>query len=299
MADSELQGLPPFVSPLDPTDLFFVNQDNATTPESRAMTAQELADELVAEFGIGSGGGGGGGLIYTPTTVTTGNVTAANGNLYACTVAGLTADRDFNLPTPAAAGERVGVFILDGDDTYELIIKANSTEITRLFIQREYLTLISTGTGAGDWKIEVDGRIPCIAILERQAAQSINTASATKIALDTVNTNRGDMGDIATNDRINIRRTNTYVVTGFVSIGAVLDDQEFLEAELYLNGSIHKFKRDYVSRATGDTFASPEAVSRRTFSAGDYLELYLFHIEGASQNTDTSYYPTLAAIEVL
>lgn len=57
MADSELQGLPPFVSPLDPTDLFFINQDNATTPESRQMTAQEIADELQSVFGLGTGAG--------------------------------------------------------------------------------------------------------------------------------------------------------------------------------------------------------------------------------------------------
>ncbi len=31
----------------------------------------------------------------------------------------------------------------------------------------------------------------------------------------------------------------------------------------------------------------------------DYFELYIYHNEGASQNTDTTYYPTLAVIEQL
>lgn len=42
----------PFVSPLADDDLFLIGQGNPGSPESRAMTGQELADELRSAFGL-------------------------------------------------------------------------------------------------------------------------------------------------------------------------------------------------------------------------------------------------------
>lgn len=245
-------------------------------------------------------GGSGGGLTYTATTVTTGNVTAVNGNLYACTIAGMTADRDLNLPTPAAAGERIGVWILDGDDTYELLIKANSVEITRLFIAQEYMEFISTGTGAGDWKIAIDGRIPCKGFATREAVQSINTASTTKILLDTSVIDVGNIVDVTTNDRINVRRAGKYRVIGFVSIEN-LDDQETLASQVWKDGAVLAQLGFFVSLGTTNT--DVRAVSPLYLidcAVGAYFELYIRHSEGASQNTltGTNGAPSLQVEEV-
>ncbi len=178
---------------------------------------------------------GGGGLTYNATTVTTTNVSAAEGNHYDCTIAGLTADRDFNLPTPSAAGKKIALRILDGDDTYELIIKANSVEITRLFIAGEYMEFMSTGTGAGDWKASQDGRIPCLGEMDRITTNANTTNGAgTKTTVDWNNAPR-DRGNIAdlTNDRFNIRRAGTYKVTFVFRPAANITDQKYLSLILY------------------------------------------------------------------
>ncbi|MBN8654383.1 MAG: hypothetical protein J0M11_01510 [Anaerolineae bacterium] len=251
-------------------------------------------------------GGAVGGLTNSASSVTTSNVTGVAGRRHILDVSGMTANRNFVLPA-GVAGQEIEVNISVGDDTYALILIGDTgisinggsaaTEWSRLFITNETVRFVATSSS--NWNVINDGRIPCIAVLERQAAQSIANTTATKIAFDAAPTNRGNMGDIATNDRVNIRRSNFYVVSGFASIGSVLDNQEFLEAELYKNGSLFKFKRDYVATASSNLFASPEAIARGTYSAGDYFELYIYHNEGASQNTDTTYYPTLAVIEQL
>lgn len=251
-------------------------------------------------------GGAGGSLTNSASSVTTANVTGVAGTRHILDVSGMTANRNFVLPA-GVAGQEIEVNISVGDDTYALILIGDTgisinggsaaTEWSRLFITNETVRFVATSSS--NWNVINDGRIPCIAVLERQAAQSIANTTATKIAFDAAPTNRGNMGDITTNDRVNIRRSNFYVVSGFVSIGSVLDNQEFLEAELYKNGSLFKFKRDYVATASSNLFASPEAVARGTYSVGDYFELYIYHNEGASQNTDTTYYPTLAVIEQL
>lgn len=248
----------------------------------------------------------GGGMSNSIASVTTSNVNGVSGTRHVLNLAGLTANRNFVL-LAGAVGDEIEVNISAGDDTYALIIIGNTgisinggataTEWSRLFITGETVRFVATSTS--NWQVVMDGRIPCIAIIERQAAQSINNTTATKIAFDTVNTNRGDMGDITTNDRVNIRRANTYVVSGYVSIANVLDDQEQLEAELYRNGSIYKFKRDFVSSALSERYAAAEVIHRGSLAINDYLELYLWHNEGAAQNTDTTYYPTLTVIEQL
>jgi hypothetical protein len=232
--------------------------------------------------------GAGGGLTYNATTVTTGNVTAVKENFYDCTIAGMTADRDFNLPTPAAAGERIALRVLDGDDTYELIIKANAVELTRIFIANEYMSFVSHGTGAGDWKMEVDGRIPCLGYAERQAAQNINHNTLTKIALDASVIDRGNIVDVTTNDRINIRRAGNYEITGLTSI-AGLEGGENLQALTYVNAA--EFWRNVMwSSFTGTNNDETTQAGPKLYQAAidDYVELYIKHNEGTAQNTLTA-----------
>ncbi len=181
--------------------------------------------------------GSGGGLTYNAVTVTTGNVSAAEGNHYDCTIAGLTADRDFNLPTPSAAGKKVALRVLDGDDTYELIIKANSVEITRLFVAGEYMEFMSYGTGAGDWKASQDGRIPCLGEMDRITTNS-NTTNAANTP-ETIDWNNApiDQGNITdvTNNRFIIRRTGKYRGTFQYRPVANVTDQKYIELMLYKN----------------------------------------------------------------
>ena len=91
-------------------------------------TAGDISPQDVRDFLVSVHGGG---LTPNAQTVTTTDITGAVGQMYVCTIAGLTANRNLTLPS-AAPGQRVGVYIADGDDTYSLIlIGATSQKIGR------------------------------------------------------------------------------------------------------------------------------------------------------------------------
>lgn len=246
-------------------------------------------------------------MTHNASTITTANLTCVEGNVYNCTIAGLTANRNAVLPAPSAAGKTIRLNIVDGDATYALIIIGDTgvtinggsaaTEWSRLFIAGETITLESTSTT--NWQVIEDGRKACIGVIERQAAQSINSSSGTKIQFDTSLINRGDVTDVATNYRINIRRSGVYQLEGMVSLTNALDDQELIDSWLYIDGTIVRFNKQFVSSTSSDIGMTSNVSRLMSLAAGQYVELYIYHTEGAAQNTNTNYPPSLSMIEVL
>ena len=189
-----------------------------------------------------------GGLEANAQTVTTTDVTGAVGQMYVCTIAGLTANRNLTLPS-AQVGERVGVYIVDGDATYELILKgatsqtinggSAATEWSRLFIIGE--CVIFRCTAANTWIVESDGRIPCQADVYCSTNVTTNTAAAITIVDFSANTTTG--GDNAslvdsTNDVIKIRRANTYHATASAAPVSGLADTKYYAVTIrYTSGS--------------------------------------------------------------
>jgi len=263
------------------------------TPSAAPTTDYQAANKKYVDDQIS---GATGALSYNATTVTTGNVTASSGNFYDCTVAGMTADRDFNLPTPLAAGEKIALRVLDGDATYELIIKANSTEITRLFIAGEYLSFMSYGTGAGDWKIEVDGRIPVKTKITNTQAQAISNNSTTVVTLDELVYDNANCANTA-NNRIDVRRTNKYIITGFFRLNNITAaTSRFAVWVLDDSSVVHQLLEQ--SPASGSYPASAPAVTQELV-AGDWIKLYTYQSTGASQNSSTDTPTHLEITEVL
>ena len=257
------------------------------------------AGNELGPLGTGSGGGGGGGLTVSIASVTTSNVTGVEGTHHILDVSGMTANRDFNLPTPTAAGERCKVTLSAGDATYVLIVKANSVELTRIFITNESLEYVSTGTGAGDWAISQDGRKSSVGSANRNTTQSITTATITKVSLNNSVANVGDVVDVVTNNRINIRRTGLYSVSALTAIAFTLDDQEQLQCLIYINGVINTYSASWVSAGVADRVIVATMSTVLSLTAGDYVELWIYHTEGASQNTNTTIYPALSLFEIL
>lgn len=217
----------------------------------------------------------GGGVIVA--NVTTANVSAAEGLFYVLDISGLTANRDFNLPTPSAAGKPIKIKITTGDDTYALIVKKNSTEITRLFITGEVLEFVSTGTGAGDWVVSQDGRIPCLGYMDRVTTDGNTTHAASTPTLADWNNapasnNRGNMESTA-NDRFTARRAGFLNATSSYKPATGLNDQQFARVQIRKNGT---------AVATGgarqsSTVASALAIAlvprtRIPVVAGDYID---------------------------
>jgi len=244
-------------------------------------------------------------LTTNDTTVTGDNISASENNVYNLTIAGMTANRNFVLPEPSATGKIIRANILDGDADYALIFIGDTgvtinkgsaaTEWSRVFIAGESVTFESTSTT--NWNVIVDDRIPCKATISRESIQTIGTGSYTKVAVDTAGVDVGDITDISINDRINIRRSGNY----FCALGSMMngiDDGERTAASMYLDGA----------NAFGDQRYSPRSgagiknsVSKMlALTAGQYCELWIYHNEGANNDTLTgNNVPFLTIIEQL
>ena len=168
-----------------------------------------------------------GGLEVSNETVTTGNIAGVAGKLHVCTIAGLTADRDLTLPS-ANVGERLGVYVADGFDTYELILKgaasqtinggSAASEWSRVFIAGE--VVIFRCIAANTWIVEYDGRIAMTFQAGLSANQTTNSADVwTVVNFDTVAAapfgQRGGCYD-TTNKRAKARRAGKWTFTACV-----------------------------------------------------------------------------------
>lgn len=175
-------------------------------------------------------GAAGGQLEISNQTVTTADITGAVGNFYVCTIAGLTANRNLTLPS-AAVGERIGVHVLDGDDTYALILKgaasqtinggSAATEWSRVFIKGE--TVIFRCIAANTWVVESDGRIPQKASMEDAAGTSIAINTTTKINPNSTLFDNANIADPTTSKSIKPRRSGRYSVYGFIRWDSMAD----------------------------------------------------------------------------
>lgn len=94
------------------------------------------------------------------------DIAAAVGTIYLVDLSNLTSDMDFDLPTAPQIGERVGVYITDGDDTYDLVIYSGAAGDTiggdldcssiayrRLRTQGAFFVFRAITT-AGDWVVD-------------------------------------------------------------------------------------------------------------------------------------------------
>ena len=221
-------------------------QETALTAAHRVLVQDTSAAtaSTSATFGLM------GGLETNNQTVTTTDITGAVGQLYVCTIAGLTAERSLTLPS-AQVGERIGVYIVDGDATYELVVKGAAsqtinggtaaTEWSRLFIQGE--CCVFRCVAANTWIVEYDGtHAPsCIVEGDGGANMTIGNATFTDIIgstggpLDTVVTDRHSWYTASTG-RITPTISGRYLVTGVYVVGEA-DDGKRCIANVYKNGS--------------------------------------------------------------
>lgn len=218
-----------------------------------------------------------------------------------------TADRVYTLPTTSSVGDEIEVYVQLGNASFELILKTGAgqtcsfagstigaaTEITRLFISGEGMRFRYQATNI--WECVLDARIPQACQMTRDAAQSISTATVTKIAFDnTVFTTTG-MADVATNDRADIRRAGKYFATGswyFAGLGNI-----HTQSRIHVNGAEVKTELLLTNGALPVTI--PIVSEVLNLVAGDYVEFDVYHENGSSVNTDFSAEGTKPRLSVL
>lgn len=169
---------------------------------------------------------------------TTSGITATVNTDYAVDISGLTADRNFTLPS-GNEGDYISIKLDVGDDTYSLVLigdtgvsingGSSATEWSRLFIDKE--KVVFRCTSSSNWDVEHDGRIPCSAGMSLSASSGSVVTGEVQSAWqvldwDTVNRNIGNIA-VAASDVFTIRRANNYVLSGYAQMGSPADATRF------------------------------------------------------------------------
>jgi hypothetical protein len=121
--------------------------------------------------------------------------------------------------------------------------------------------------------------------LARGAAQTINNLTLTKILFDTEVFDDGDLGDVTTNNRVNIQRNGKYYISCSYFFAGI-DDNEYAGAYLYINGV--NVRENFFSSPGLNNGIQINVSGVFDLAENDYIEMYAIHNEGSSFNTDTS-----------
>lgn len=247
---------------------------------------QDLRDFLVTSL-----------MVTDAQSPTTANVTAAIGKHYELDISGLTADRNFILPT-AAVGDRIRVKLMtDAPATYELIIKgaatvtinggSPATEWSRLFIDNEVVEF--RATSSTNWDVVNDGRNVCLFRYEvTTPSQELAVSTFEKLTdLDTKIYDDGNLWDSA-NNRIIPRRMGKYAFVVTVTMGSQADQNKQITA-LYKNGTQdNRVGRSTMSSPGTDVTGFSGSLTSETDTLGDYFEVFVYSSStNASSNIQT------------
>ena len=175
--------------------------------------------------------------------------------------------------------------IFSGSGSPEGVVSA---QIGSLYTDTTYGKVYKKTTGDGTntgWDEFAAGTSADMAKMRRDAAQSLATSTTTKIAFDAEEFDVGGIADPTTNDRFDIRKPGKYLVHASAYVPG-LDLGEYVTVAIFKNGA-SLYGNNRASTAT-DQGATNEVSTVMDLVAGDYLEMYIWHNEGASQNTSTS-----------
>lgn len=222
-----------------------------------------------------------GGLEYDAQTVTTTDITGAVGKLYGVTIAGLTADRNLTLPS-AQVGERLGVHVIDGDASFELILKgaasqtinggSAATEWSRIFIAGE--TVVFRCTAANTWIVEYDGRIPCKFHAQPSADLTTTHSAATwtDAGFDSEEYDIGDVYDTSSPFRFTCRRAGKWEFGIVLGPAGSVSDQDNWGAGFGLNNPSVPDRKFLNKSAAAGTVAFTSGVATFDLSTGDTID---------------------------
>jgi hypothetical protein len=235
---------------------------------------------------------------------TTAGVTGEVGTMHMLDISGLTASRDFTLPATAAVGDKVGVTITAGYDTYALLLKpatgdtinggSAGAEWSRLFIRGETV-IFRCSTADSAWEVEIDGRIPCSAVLTLASDSDSTTTNTWQIPTSTSTagswTENRDIGGCMdhTIGKFTCRRAGTYQSLGRASSNVAPGDGVRWAAMVHKNNTttvaiattVHGAASQIVQSTYGGMYA---------LDVTDYVELkWLQGAASLGMNTDSTF----------
>ena len=255
--------------------------------------------------------GGGSSLTNSNISPTSANVTAAVNYRYFANISGLTANRDFILPTPAV-GDTIQISIVTEDDTYALILKGDTgitinggsaaTEWSRLFIKNETVTFVANTTS--NWQVLTDGRIPStarIAYTGTTYTPAIAHNFSTQVILNTVVFDNGSFAD-TTNSRLKIRRTSKYVLAAALRYASISAEIRRMTCWIgqFDTGAIIQLAEQYAASTTASPGLSIATVIEMVEGKQLLFNAYQFSANSGTQAPQSGAgYPHLEMTEVL
>lgn len=236
--------------------------------------------------------------LYSPKTnlritAQSGNYSAVANDLVVMTTSGTGVT--VTLPLNPADNDRIGISYRSQTAGDFVDIERNSRRIDGILANmtlyvadntlglHDYVVLQYDLTNT-NWIVVEDGRIAHVAGMSRAAAQSINNATATKILFDTEIYDIGGIADPTTNDRFNVLRAGRYQATASWLADGV-DSGELATVQIWKNGVAAL--EIYAYSAVANGFPCAGAAMTLSLASGDYLEMAVYHSEGAAINTRT------------
>jgi hypothetical protein len=208
-------------------------------------------------------------------------------------------DISITLPSPATATGRAYYIKKISSNTNTVTILPSSSETIEggsalvLFVRFDSVRLVSDGS---NWYILEDAiKLHAASLGRAVAVQSVPNNANTKILLDTTDLDVGGLADVTTNRRINIRRTGAYLVTA--STYFVPGANKRIDANIFVNGTNVRMGNSGSSDNTDGTSTQSSIIN---LNAGDYIELWVYHMASGALNTSTSTHqqPRLSVFEI-
>lgn len=150
----------------------------------------------------------------------------------------------------------------------------------------QFLRVTNPGGGAvPTWSALAEADLPAIHAcrMRRASAQSIPSATNTKVQFDAEDYDAGSIGDIATNHRITISAAGKYLCHGAWQSGG---SPTVHQCWLYKNGAA--IANSVFTDATAGSTFSNEVTAVLDLAASDYIEFYVYQNTGSNQNTVTT-----------
>ena len=139
---------------------------------------------------------------------------------------------------------------------------------------------------AGDTAAGVFTNTPMVKA-RRTSNQSIANNTWVKVIWDTADVNEGSAYDTTTGTfTVPSNQGGKYQIYGLVGVGGTPDDGERVDISIYKNGSQDIYTIVQTFSPSSNTPITSQVNNILDLSAGDYIEIYMRHNEGSSQNLE-------------
>lgn len=148
-----------------------------------------------------------------------------------------------------------------------------------------------------EWHIIADERKPHSCRLRRATAQVMDANAFDQIEFDTQDFDVGEIGDIATNYRIDIKRAGKYAISISSGCENSVDSDEGFNIRIYKNGTVVTESFERSSGATDEDVEAHHTIILN-LAVDDYISFFVKTFDGFTTSTTVGLQPQLFIMEI-